>query len=89
MAGFAPRITHAADDYGLVLRMVEQGLGCALVPGLAARCYGVPPGVRLLAVPGMDLVRRTHAVTRPDTTAGPAVRAFVDLLRGGSTVTAG
>lgn len=81
VAGFVPRIAHAADDYGLVLRMVQQRLGCALVPELATTFYGVPSGVRLLTLPAVNLTRRTHAVTRPATTAEPAVRAFVDLLR--------
>lgn len=80
-AGFAPRITHAADDYGLVLRMVQQRLGCALVPELAVTFYGVPGGVRLLSLPAPGPTRRTHAVTRPGATAEPAVRAFVELLR--------
>jgi DNA-binding transcriptional LysR family regulator len=81
IAGFLPRITHAADDYGLVLRMVEQGIGCALVPESAAVVYGVPAGVRLLPVATVPLARHTHAVTRPATAAAPAVQAMVDLLR--------
>lgn len=81
MAGYVPRITHAADDYGLILRMVQQGIGCALVPELAADLYGIPSGVRLLPVSAVRLARHTHAVTRSAATAAPAIRALMDLLR--------
>jgi DNA-binding transcriptional LysR family regulator len=81
MAGFVPRITHAADDYGLVLRMVQQGIGCALVPEMATALYEVPPGVRLLPVATVCLARHTHAVTRSSAAGAPAVRALMDLLR--------
>jgi DNA-binding transcriptional LysR family regulator len=80
MAGFVPRITHAVDDYGLVLHMVQQGIGCALVPELAATFYGVPSGVQLRPVDAVRLARHTHAVTGSAATT-PAVRALVDLLR--------
>ena len=80
-AGFVPRIAHTADDYGLVLRMVAHGLGCALVPELAAAVSGVPDGVRLVPLTGVVPTRVTHAVTRPAIAADPAVKAFLEVLR--------
>ncbi|WP_084963264.1 LysR family transcriptional regulator [Thermoactinospora rubra] len=79
LAGFRPRITHTADDYAVVLRMVGHGLGAALVPEPAAQ-YGVPPGVRLLPIAGTRLSRLTHVATRRGNAATPAVRAIADLL---------
>ena len=81
VVGFVPRITHVADDYGLVLHMVQHRLGCALIPELAATFYGVPSGVRVQPVAAVSISRLTHAVTRPAAGSDPAVRALVELLR--------
>ncbi|WP_433238187.1 LysR family transcriptional regulator [Streptosporangium sp. CA-135522] len=78
-AGFLPNITHTADDYALILRMVRHGLGAALVPELAA-VWGLPPGVRLLPITTAHLTRHTHVLTRQATTRLPAIRALIELL---------
>lgn len=59
-AGFAPRITHAADDYGLVMRMVQQA--ARLRAGArAGRHLLRRAGRRPAAVPAGDGPHPTHA----------------------------
>ena len=71
---------HVADDYDVVLAMVNQGLGCALLPELAVYSGGVPEGVGVVRLPGLgtrQLVVR-HRSTR--TEPGPATRAVLEAL---------
>jgi DNA-binding transcriptional LysR family regulator len=79
LAGFVPRVTHTADDYDLILRMVAHGLGTALVPEAAAG-YGVPPEVRLLSIMTAHLTRHIQVLTRRATTNTRAIRALITLL---------
>ncbi|HKE15751.1 MAG TPA: LysR substrate-binding domain-containing protein [Kofleriaceae bacterium] len=79
LAGFAPRITHTADDYDLLLRMVSAGLGVAFVPALALR----PSSARAVVVRtpgGAPLRRRVQALTRRALVAAPLVRAMLSEL---------
>lgn len=80
-AGFAPRMTHAVQDYDLVLETVAAGLGVALVPALA---LGSPAAERVaVRTPGgAALSRRIEAVTRPALAASPRVRALLAELGG-------
>ncbi|MBB6551034.1 DNA-binding transcriptional LysR family regulator [Nonomuraea rubra] len=77
LAGFRPNVIHTADDYALVLRMVREGLGAALVPELVATAVGVPAGVVLRPISTIEITRTTYALIR---TATPAVNAVLDLL---------
>ncbi|AQZ62110.1 hypothetical protein BKM31_12060 [[Actinomadura] parvosata subsp. kistnae] len=79
LAGFRPNVVHTADDYALVLRMVREGLGVALVPELVATVVGVPAGVVLRSISTIEITRTTYACLR---TATPAVSALLDLLLG-------
>ncbi|MCW2932224.1 MAG: LysR family transcriptional regulator [Actinomycetia bacterium] len=81
IAGFPPRITHAVDDYELVLRMVAHGLGVALVPQLVAHAHGPSPDIALRPVANTDLTRAVYAMTHSSLGARPAVDAVLDLLR--------
>lgn len=81
IAGFPPRITHAVDDYELVLRMVAHGLGVALVPQLAAHAHGPSPDIALRPVANTDLTRAVYAMTHSSLGARPPVDAVLDLLR--------
>ncbi|WP_413229723.1 LysR substrate-binding domain-containing protein [Kitasatospora purpeofusca] len=81
VAGYQPRIVHAADDYNLVLRMVAHGLGVALVPQLVAQTYGPNPDVALIPVADVILTRSIHALTYPSPTPRPAIDAVLDLLK--------
>ncbi|UBU08603.1 LysR family transcriptional regulator [Nonomuraea gerenzanensis] len=76
-AGFRPNVIHTADDYALVLRMVREGLGVALVPELVATAVGVPGGVVLRPVSGVEITRTTYAHFR---TATPAIDAMIELI---------
>lgn len=76
VAGFEPDVRHHADDLGLVVAMVAQGLGVALVPDNA------PPGdgVRRLPITVTPIRRRTWGVTRPGRERWPATALLLDLL---------
>jgi DNA-binding transcriptional LysR family regulator len=81
VAGFTPRITHAVDDYDLLLRMVAAGLGVGFVPELglsfpsAATVVVRTPG-------GPPLSRHVHATTRSALSASPLVLALLSELMG-------
>jgi DNA-binding transcriptional LysR family regulator len=81
VAGFSPRITHAVDDYQLVLRMVAHGLGVALVPQLVAHAHDPSPDITLRPVANTDLTRAIYAMTHSSLGARPPVDAVLDLLR--------
>ncbi|RUL79970.1 LysR family transcriptional regulator [Dyella choica] len=78
-AGFVPRIVHAVDDYDLVLKMVEAGLGVGFVPRLALdRSSKVNVGIG--TPKDHALVRIVQAVTRPGIAASPAIRLLLAEL---------
>lgn len=79
LAGFAPRITHTIDDYGLMLDMVAAGLGVGFAPALAFTVSGVD-GVVARAVGGTTLRRTVQAVTRSALDASPLVRAVLSEI---------
>lgn len=71
---------HRAYDYDIVLAMVNQGLGYALLPELAVRSSSLPDGVSLARLPGLgtrQLAVRHRAVRGEP---GPATRAVLDVL---------
>lgn len=71
---------HVAYDYDVVLAMVSQGLGCALLPELAVYSGLVPDELSVVRLPGLgvrQLVVR-HRSTR--TEPGPATRAVLEAL---------
>ena len=71
---------HRAYDYDVVLAMVNQGLGYALLPELAVRSSNVPDGVSIARLPGLGTrqlaVRHRSVRGEP----GPATRAALDVL---------
>lgn len=79
LAGFTPNIAFATDDYVAVQGLIAAGLGVGLVPDLALRSHrhagvavsGVRPALR----------RDIGALTLPDMTATPGVRAVLEALR--------
>ena len=70
----------APGDYDVVLAMVNQGLGYALLPELAVRSSNVPDGVSIARLPGLGTrqlaVRHRSVRGEP----GPATRAALDVL---------
>jgi DNA-binding transcriptional LysR family regulator len=79
VAGFAPRITHAVDDYDLLLRMVAAGLGVGFIPELGLQ-FPSAEAVVVRAVDGPPLSRHVHALTRSALTTTPMVRAVLSEL---------
>jgi DNA-binding transcriptional LysR family regulator len=78
-AGFVPRIVHAVDDYDLLLRMVEAGLGIGFVPQLALdRSSKINVGIGTPS--GQTLFRSIQAVTRPGIVASPSIRLVLAEL---------
>jgi len=71
---------HVAYDYDVVLAMVSQGLGCALLPELAVYSGLVPDELSVVRLPGLGVrqlvVRHRQTRTEP----GPATRAVLDAL---------
>lgn len=76
-AGFEPRVPFRADDYAVARALVSDGLGIALIPGLAA----IPtPGVGYRPIePGGSLSRQVFAVAR-QADPSPIVADFLDDL---------
>jgi DNA-binding transcriptional LysR family regulator len=80
IAGFAPDIRHTIDDYDLMLRMVEAGLGIGFVPELALRFAGAK-NVLIRTASGPALWRNIQAVTRPALAASPLVTTLLSELQ--------
>lgn len=83
VAGFAPHITHAVDDYDLHIRMVSAGLGVGFVPESALRLSKFD-AVIARAPGNVQLSRRLQALTRNELTASPSVRRLLSALTMGN-----
>jgi DNA-binding transcriptional LysR family regulator len=80
IAGFAPRMSHTIDDYDLLLRMVEAGLGIGFIPELALRFSGAK-SIAIRTASGPALRRTIQAVTRPALAASPLLAALLSELK--------
>jgi DNA-binding transcriptional LysR family regulator len=78
-AGFAPRIVAETSELGVMLALVAEKVGVALLPrsGLEGAA-----GVTAIEVTRPRIDRRIHLVWRADNTP-PAARAFLSLAKGG------
>ncbi len=81
LAGFAPRIAHTIDDYGLMLDMVSANLGVGFAPELAFAASG-GSDVVVRAIDGITLRRTIQAVTRNTLSGSPMVQAMLSELGG-------
>lgn len=77
-AGFAPDVAYETEDYVAVMGLIAEGLGIALVPDLILRTVHHEDVVTLPITPSS--LRRIEAVTTPDLSRVPAVRATLDAL---------
>jgi DNA-binding transcriptional LysR family regulator len=77
-AGFAPRFSHAVDDYDLLLRLVAADFGVGFVPALGLRFS--PVDLRAVTPAGALLTRRIQAHTRPALAASPLVGVLLAEL---------
>lgn len=79
LAGFAPRVDFASDDYIAIQALVAAGLGVSVIPGLAV-AHPVPV-VEVRTLGSGAPVRHISAARPRDGYHGPAVTAMVDSLR--------
>ncbi len=79
--GLSPRVDMEATTTGIVVKMVEAGLGVSLVPLMpnGAVTRGVRVGVRSLA--GQIAPINSGILLRRGEKPGPAAEAFIRFLR--------
>jgi DNA-binding transcriptional LysR family regulator len=81
-AGFEPHIRSSCRDFGVIIALVEAGLGVGVLPGLALTDRPVRADVRPIDPP---LVRRVLSVQRPERRTHPMiVSALAELERFGA-----
>ena len=81
-AGFEPHIRSSCRDFGVIIALVEAGLGVGVLPGLALLDRPVRAEVRPIVPP---LVRRISSVVRPERRHHPAiVSCLAELERFGA-----
>ena len=76
-AGFAPRIVAETSDLNVMVQLVAEGIGVALMPRSGREEAG---DVATIPVTHPVIDRRIILVWRPDATS-PAARAFITLAR--------
>jgi DNA-binding transcriptional LysR family regulator len=79
LAGFAPNVGFASDDYVAIQALSAAGLGVSVLPGLAV--VHPLPGVEVRTLRSGAPIRHISAARPPDGYHGPAVTAMVDSLR--------
>jgi DNA-binding transcriptional LysR family regulator len=83
LAGFAPAVDYASDDYTVIVALVAAGLGVALLPRLATESLSADVQLRPVVEPA--LTRTVSLVTRAGGRAHPAVAALARYLREAAT----
>jgi DNA-binding transcriptional LysR family regulator len=78
LAGFAPNVGFASDDYVAIQALVAAGLGVSVLPGLAV--VRPLPGVDVRTLRSGAPVRHISAALPRDGYHGPAVTAMLDSL---------
>lgn len=78
-ADFIPDIRYRVEDFTVTRALVAEGLGVALIPQLASSKS--PEGVRLIAIPRQNMVRRIYAATRHEEIQRPTVRVALEALQ--------
>jgi DNA-binding transcriptional LysR family regulator len=82
-AGFEPHIRSSCRDFGVIIALVEAGLGVGVLPGLALTDRPIRAEVRPIDPP---LVRRVLSVVRPERRSHPMiVSALAELERFGAS----
>jgi len=75
--GFSPHVVQEGTTHYTVLGLIAAGLGCSVLPASAGQ--RLPPGVRLVRVPDLNLHVPVSMVWRRDSQT-PVIHRFVDLL---------
>jgi len=78
-AGVGLRISHEAAHVWALIGMVEAGLGCALIPGMALR--SAPAGVMAVGLRGNPLRRKIALLTAVDRRLTPLAQRLLPELR--------
>jgi DNA-binding transcriptional LysR family regulator len=76
-AGFAPRIAAETSDLNVMVQLVAEGIGVALMPRSGQEQAG---DVATITITHPTIDRRIILVWRPGA-ASPAARAFITLAR--------
>ena len=76
---FTPRIRHRMNDAVVAAALVADGLGVALLPGLALP--DDDPRIAVRSVAGARPTRAIHAVTRASDAARPSTQALLAAVR--------
>lgn len=79
---FSPRITQEATSHNTALGLAAAGLGCTVIPRSVAE-QRLPQGIRLVAIPDMNVKMPVHLVWRRDLNT-PVIERFANLLCGSS-----
>jgi DNA-binding transcriptional LysR family regulator len=82
-AGYAPRVTAEATDFGVLLALVGVGAGVALVPDLAVD--RLPDGVRLLSLE-QPVERHLFLAARSSSAADPGLARLREAITRVSSV---
>jgi DNA-binding transcriptional LysR family regulator len=72
--GLTPRVAFEASDTGVVLAMVEEGLGVTIVPRFALSAASLHASILSLNPP---VYRRLGLAVRPHASLSPAMKAFL------------
>ncbi len=75
--GMALQVAHEVRDSATILRMVQQGLGAAILSSLSAG--PIPSGIQVCSLP-TPLERTVGTITLTNKLLTPAVFAFLDCL---------
>src|SRR4051794_3461029 len=76
---FTPQVRHRMNDAVVVAELVADGLGVALLPGLALP--DDDPRVAIRPIAGERPTRGIHAVTRASDAARPSTRSLLAAMR--------
>ncbi|GAA5120844.1 LysR family transcriptional regulator [Pseudonocardia adelaidensis] len=79
LAGFAPTVDYASDDYTVIVALVAAGLGVALLPRLATEALSAD--VQLRPVLDPPLTRTISLVTRKGSAGNPPIAAVAAAIR--------
>ncbi len=77
--GFSPHVVQEGTTHYTVLGLIAAGLGCSILPASAGQ--RLPPGVRLVRVPDLQLNVPVSLVWRRDSHT-PVIQRFAELLCG-------
>jgi DNA-binding transcriptional LysR family regulator len=79
LAGFAPTVDYASNDYTVIVALVAAGLGVALIPQLATEALSTEVQLRPVVEP--TLTRTVSLVTRAGSGTRPTIAAVATYLR--------